>query len=761
MFTVIKSRLGRKFIFLVGTVVLIVLVFLVFFLLNHERSSLRTAEQTLSDSLKKETASTESSLIELGDNNKDNLLSYLQEKARALSSLMVVIGVDPLLSYDADILESYVQALGKDKDVVYAVYIDRNERILTHSLKEPKEKEDLMEIILPVVIEGTDIGTFKMGLSKKAITQQVQDTEDIISFTIEMKEETLNDTLRKTEHFINRSIRQGSFIAVGIIVFSLLILIFLLTFIFTRTTLTPIRELTAVTTTVAESGDLSKTVRIRGKDELGQLGQAFNILVSNMRKITQLAEAIAEGSLTVDLKERSEHDRLMRALIQMIQKLKAILQETDGLARAIQDGKLETRGNAENFVGEWRELVVGMNNVIDAFVAPINMAAATIDRIAKGDMPEKITAEYKGDFNEIKDNLNILIDAMTDITQLAEEMAAGNLTIEVNERSGQDTLMQALNSMIQRLNEVVLDVKTAADTVASGSQAMRASSEEMSQGAAEQAAAAEQASSSMEQMAANIRQNADNAQETEKIARQSAEYAEEGGKVVAETVVAMQQIAEKIAIIEDIVTQTRMLSLNATIEAARAQEHGKGFAVVAAEVRALAERTRTAAAEINQLANSSVSVAEKAGEMLSTLVPDIQKTAELVQEISAASSEQSSGADQINKAIQQLDQVTQQNSAISEEMAATAEELAGQAEYLQSTMTFFTVESTAQEKPGVKEFQITHIAEAGPKVAEKKKREKVETQKPKEGAEPGAGYPIEMRQAEEVEDALDSEFERY
>jgi methyl-accepting chemotaxis protein len=169
----------------------------------------------------------------------------------------------------------------------------------------------------------------------------------------------------------------------------------------------------------------------------------------------------------------------------------------------------------------------------------------------------------------------------------------------------------------------------------------------------------------MEEMAANIRQNADNALQTEKIALQSAQYAKESSKVVAETVLAMQQIAKKISVIQEISVQTRMLSLNATIEAARAQEHGKGFSVVASEVRGLAERTQTAAIEINELATYSVDISGKAGAMLEELVPNIQKTAELVQEISAASNEQSSGAEQINRAIQQLDQVIQQNASVS------------------------------------------------------------------------------------------------
>ncbi len=281
----------------------------------------------------------------------------------------------------------------------------------------------------------------------------------------------------------------------------------------------------------------------------------------------------------------------------------------------------------------------------------------------------------------------------------AGTVAGGDLsaTIDIDQKDEAGILVNALNVMIQRLNGVVIDVKATANNVASGSQAMSSGAEEMSQGATEQAAATEQASSSMEEMAANIRQNTDNAQRTEKIAVQAAEDARESGQAVVEAVIAMQEIAQKIAVIEDITRQTRMLSLNATIEAARAQEHGKGFAVVAAEVRVLSERSQAAATEITELVSASVAVADKAGEMLKTLVPDIQKTAELVQEISAASKEQNTGAGQINQAIQQLDQVTQQNSATSEELAVTAEELASQAERLQSTVAFFNTSDIERE----------------------------------------------------------------
>ncbi|PLX84516.1 MAG: chemotaxis protein [Desulfuromonas sp.] len=280
--------------------------------------------------------------------------------------------------------------------------------------------------------------------------------------------------------------------------------------------------------------------------------------------------------------------------------------------------------------------------------------------------------------------------------QVAERLAEGDLNMEIEVRSKDETgqLLSAMKTMVAKLRDVVEGVQRASTNVASGSQELSSSSEEMSQGATEQAAAAEEASSSMEQMAANIRQNADNALQTEKIAIKSSENAKSGGEAVTQTVSAMKEIAGKISIIGEIARQTNLLALNAAIEAARAGEHGKGFAVVASEVRKLAERSQGAAAEISDLSGSSVEVAEKAGQMLTQMVPDIQRTAELVQEIAAASKEQDTGAEQVNKAIQQLDNVIQQNATASEEMASTSEELSGQAELLQDTIAFFKVDGT-------------------------------------------------------------------
>ncbi|MEK6790950.1 MAG: MCP four helix bundle domain-containing protein [Deltaproteobacteria bacterium] len=283
---------------------------------------------------------------------------------------------------------------------------------------------------------------------------------------------------------------------------------------------------------------------------------------------------------------------------------------------------------------------------------------------------------------------------------VANKIAVGDLTVDIEVRGTDEVgqLLSAMKNMADKLREVVSDVRTVADNVASGSQELSSSAQQISQGSTEQAASTEETTSSMEEMAANIRQNSDNAQQTEKIAQKSAVDATESGRAVAQTVVAMKEIASKISIIEEIARQTNLLALNAAIEAARAGEHGKGFAVVASEVRKLAERSQTAAAEISKLSSTSVQIAEKAGEMLAKLVPDIQKTSELVQEISAASNEQNSGAEQINKALQQLDQVIQQNASAAEELSSTSEELSSQALQLQHTIDFFKLRDTGARK---------------------------------------------------------------
>ena len=278
----------------------------------------------------------------------------------------------------------------------------------------------------------------------------------------------------------------------------------------------------------------------------------------------------------------------------------------------------------------------------------------------------------------------------------ARMMASGDLVREVslafrNRGDEIGTLAETFELQREKISVAMGSVTIAADGVAQGSLQLSSTSQQLSQGATEQASSLEEISSSMEEMTANIRQNAENAQTTEALAKKSAVDAEIGGKAVTEAVEAMKAIAAKTGLIEEIARSTNMLALNASIEAARAGDYGKGFAVVAAEVGKLAERSQKEAGEISALSSRSLQIAETAGSSIVKLIPDILRTSELVQEISASSNEQSAGAQQINQALSQLDSVVQQNASAAEESASMAEELANQSAELKSALSYFKI----------------------------------------------------------------------
>ena len=290
---------------------------------------------------------------------------------------------------------------------------------------------------------------------------------------------------------------------------------------------------------------------------------------------------------------------------------------------------------------------------------------------------------------------------------VTQRLAEGDLTVSINDVSKDEIgqMLGAQQGLIAKLNQIIGEVKGAADALSNAAGQVSATAQSLSQSSSEQAASVEETTASIEQMTASITQNTENAKVTDNMATKSSVEATQGGTAVKETVEAMKSIAGKIGIIDDIAYQTNLLALNAAIEAARAGEHGKGFAVVAAEVRKLAERSQVAAQEIGQLAGSSVKMAEEAGKLLDEMVPSIKKTSDLVQEIAAASQEQSAGVGQINGAMGQLNKATQQNASASEELAATSEEMGGQAAQLQELMEFFKIEdqrggsATAAKRP--------------------------------------------------------------
>ena len=298
------------------------------------------------------------------------------------------------------------------------------------------------------------------------------------------------------------------------------------------------------------------------------------------------------------------------------------------------------------------------------------------------------------------------------IAAIAERIASGDLDIEKSEGKKLTGIHKSLVEMGERLSEIVGSVQTAVGQVAAGSEQISSTAQQMSQGATEQAASAEEVSSSVEEMAATIKQNTDNSLATEQISQKAAQDASDGGEAVDEAVVAIKEIAGKVGIIEEIARQTNLLALNAAIEAARAGDVGKGFAVVASEVRKLAERSQSAAGEITTLSAATVQSATHAGEIINRIVPDIRKTADLVQEIASASTEQTVGTDQIGKAMMQLDTVIQQNASASEEMASMAEELSGQAVQLSDAMSFFKLAGNVAVKDAQGPRHEIHVAHA-------------------------------------------------
>lgn len=371
--------------------------------------------------------------------------------------------------------------------------------------------------------------------------------------------------------------------------------------------------------------------------------------------------------------------------------LKMLKEETQRLIKAATDGILGTRANVDHINFEFRDIPVGINQMLDAITKPVALAGDYISRMSVGDNPPIIDEEFKGDFNTLKNNINALIRVNESIVENAKKIANGDLTISLQKRHENDQLIEALSFMINKLNETITIIAETTEDIASGSEEATMAAATIAQGASEQAASAEEISASVEQMASTIQQNTENALDTERISTQAAKSIISVNESSQKSLDAIRMISEKIKVINDIAEKTDILAINAAIEAARAGDHGKGFAVVAAEVRKLAEVSQKAAIEINGLSTLSLKATEESGLQMSKLIPDIQKTAQLIQEVSEASNEQSSGATQIAKAVDQFSQVTQQNSASSEELSSNAQELAAQAEQLRSAVAYFNI----------------------------------------------------------------------
>ena len=333
------------------------------------------------------------------------------------------------------------------------------------------------------------------------------------------------------------------------------------------------------------------------------VNDTLDAVIGPLNMAATYVNLISKGNIPQKITDsyNGDFNEIKNNLNKCIDAINLLVSDAKGLAVAAVDGKLATRADVLKHEGDYRAIVEGVNNTLDAVIGPLNVAAEYVEKISKGDMPELIQVNYNGDFNKIKNNLNILITALNEIVAKAKLVAQGDLTVELNNRSENDELMISLTEMVKATANIISEFKSASENISSSSQQMSSTAQQMSQGATEQASSAEEVSSSMEEMAANIQQNTDNAQQTEKISLTAANGINKVNEASVETLKYMREIADKVSIIGEIARQTNILALNAAVEAARAGEHGKGFAVVAAEVRKLAERSQISAVEIDKL----------------------------------------------------------------------------------------------------------------------------------------------------------------
>jgi methyl-accepting chemotaxis protein len=469
----------------------------------------------------------------------------------------------------------------------------------------------------------------------------------------------------------------------------------------------PIQNVTNVAWQLAK-GDLTQVITTQRKDEIGLMAEALRQMLNTWRSmvwdLSQVSRLMSEGNMAVRIQTEftGEFLQLKQSINEMGEKLQSVISETSITMSGLAKGDTKARISS-TFPGDFSEIKRATNHMADNFQFIISESNGKFIELSNGKLSARILSDFPGDFSTIKTSCNQMAEKLQSLlieTSLKmTDIANGDLRTNIHNDFPGDfsEIKNALNRTVKKLESVIREVSNIAEQIASASEELSATAQGLSIGNNNQASGLEETASAIEQMSATVAQNAQNAAHTNQSALLVAQMAEEGGKAVLDTVSAMNQIAKRISIIEDIAYQTNLLALNAAIEAARAGENGRGFSVVAMEVRRLAERSRTAAEEISALADNSTSIAERAGELLKKIVPSVRKTAELVQEISTASAEQNNNITQINLAVQQLDQITQHNASASEELAAASEQLSAQASLLQKTMGYFTLVETHEE----------------------------------------------------------------